>query len=238
MRFRCARCKGLTEFEVPAASSETLSVPCGSCGLRHRIVIRRPRSAPRPSPHNRAASPGVVEPRAAPAPGRPAVAPAGPWTTMVYVVAALIMLGLGMHLIHLRGKSSGEPPQTLLRPAEAAAPSRPDGQPSGSPAPPPPLTVPTTDATGQVVAVDGPDPESVLIAFCGAGRRAGRSEPIGIATSVPPNNYLRFGVFRDLDRPDSPPRAIRIHRDPRTGRWSAGDGRRPVPTEPPPEQPE
>jgi hypothetical protein len=71
----------------------------------------------------------------------------------------------------------------------------------------------------------------VLLGFCNAGRAAGRRRPFGIAPSVPPGGGIRMGLFINQEQPEAPLRAIRIHRDPRSGRWSAGDGRTPVVTE-------
>lgn len=99
------------------------------------------------------------------------------------------------------------------------------------PTPPPPLTVPKTDAAGQLVEVVGPDPRSVLVSFCGSGRSAGMREPVEISETIPPNATLRRGVFRSLAQPQAPMRSIRIRRDPLTGRWVAGDGRQPIATE-------
>ncbi len=65
-------------------------------------------------------------------------------------------------------------------------------------------------------------------------RGAGRREPIEIAPTVPPDASARWGVFRNLDNPATPARAILIRKDARTGRWRVGDGRAPIATEPPP----
>ena len=162
------------------------------------------------------------------------------WRFMVYGVGTMILAGLGLHLTHLWGDFQAKRGEARLRPRLAAAASRrPTPLPAGpaTQSPPPPLTLPRTDAAGQVIGVEGPDPKSVLIAYCGAGRRAGKKEPLEIAPAVPPSGYLRIGVFRNLDRPSLPPRAIRIRKDPRTGRWFTGDGRNPVRTMIPPVQP-
>ncbi|MGH9797590.1 MAG: hypothetical protein ACRD5D_05475, partial [Candidatus Polarisedimenticolia bacterium] len=104
--------------------------------------------------------------------------------------------------------------------------------PPAVPLPPPPLTVPRTDTVGQLVEVTGPDPKSVLIVFCTSGRQAGRREPVGVAAALPPSPSARLGLFRSLDANNMPSlRAIRIRRDPQSGRWTAGDGRGPILTE-------
>ncbi len=121
-----------------------------------------------------------------------------------------------------------------LGPRMANAAVRPVARPAPAPPvpqPPPPLTVPKTDATGQLVEVVGPDPKSVLIAFCSTGRQGGLREPMDVVTGVPPNAALRFGLFRHLDQPGMAVRAIRIRRDANSGRWVSGDGRNPIMTE-------
>ncbi|HXU13075.1 MAG TPA: hypothetical protein VN898_14060, partial [Candidatus Binatia bacterium] len=83
----------------------------------------------------------------------------------------------------------------------------------------------------------GPDPRSVLVAFCRSGRQSGQREPIEISPTVPPDAASRWGMFRSLGALYTPVRAILIRRDARTGRWSAGDGRSPITTVPAPELP-
>jgi hypothetical protein len=166
----------------------------------------------------------------------------GVWNFMIYSIGVLILGALGVHLYHVWGDYLSHRGVGLLEPMPAAAATRahvPATQEAPAvPAPPPPMTVPKTDTTGQVVQVVGPDPRSVLISFCSSGRQSGRREPIEIAPTVPPDSSARWGVFRSLDNPEIPVRAILIRKDPRTGRWSVGDGRSPIATEPPPPQTE
>ena len=162
----------------------------------------------------------------------------GVWNFMVFSVGAMILAGLGVHVYHVWGEYLAQRGMAVLEPAPAAAATRAHvtgpGDAPRVPAPPPPMTVPKTDTTGQVVEVVGPDPRSVLISFCSTGRQSGRREPIEIAPTVPPDASARWGVFRNLDVPSMPLRAILIRKDARTGRWSAGDGRTPILTEAPP----
>jgi hypothetical protein len=165
----------------------------------------------------------------------------GVWNFMVFSVGAMILAGLGVHVYHVWGEYLAKRGMAFLEAAPAAAATRahitaPAGGPP-VPAPPPPMTVPKTDTTGQIVEVVGPDPRSVLISFCITGRQSGRREPIEIAPTVPPDASARWGVFRSLDNPAMPPRAILIRKDGRTGRWSAGDGRTPIMTQAPPSLP-
>jgi hypothetical protein len=157
----------------------------------------------------------------------------GVWNFMVYSVGAMILAGLGAHVYHVWGDFLAERAAAALSPRMAAAAPRPrpEPPPAAVPAPPPPLTVPRTDATGQLVEIIGPDPKSVLLAFCSTGRQAGRREPVGIAATLPPGAAARLGVYRNLEQPATPLRAVRMRRDPGSGRWVAGDGRTPITTE-------
>ena len=168
----------------------------------------------------------------------------GVWNFMVYSVGAMILIGLGVHIYDVWGEYLARRGLAALALPEAAAASRHAGPaPPGSqaaaavPAPPPALTVPRTDSAGQLVEVVGPDPRSVLIAFCSTGRQSGRREPVEIDPTAPPDASARWGLFRNLEQPSMPVRAILIRKDPRTGRWGAGDGRSPIMTEPPPQPP-
>jgi hypothetical protein len=162
----------------------------------------------------------------------------GVWNFMVFSVGAMILVGLGVHVYHVWGEYLAGRGLAALEPAPAAAatrahiPASVDTPPP--PLPPPPMTVPKTDTTGQLVEVVGPDPRSVLVSFCITGRQSGRREAVEIAATVPPDASARWGVFRNLDNPEIPLRAILIRKDPRTGRWSVGDGRTPIMTQPPP----
>lgn len=92
-----------------------------------------------------------------------------------------------------------------------------------------------TDDQGRVLAVSGPDPQSVLLRFCEASE-SNRLKPVELAPTVPPFPGSRLGVFRDFDRLESF-FAIRIRKDRGTSRWIAGDGTRPIVAILAPEQP-
>ena len=165
----------------------------------------------------------------------------GVWNFMVYTIGGMIMIGLALHIYDVWGDYLAQRglASLVVSPAVAAAARRPAQAPA-APAvtqAPPPLTVPRTDATGQLVEVIGPDPRSVLVAFCRSGRQSGLREPIEISPTVPPDAAARWGLFKSLEQPSTPPRAILIRKDPRTGRWSAGDGRTPITTGPAPRLP-
>jgi len=92
------------------------------------------------------------------------------------------------------------------------------------------------DATGQLVEIAGPDPASVLIAYCDAGEAVTR-RAIEILPAVPPNPGLRYGLLTTLTREGLARRVIQIRKDPNAGRWVAGNGRGPIVTMAPPAQP-
>jgi hypothetical protein len=150
---------------------------------------------------------------------------------VVLGMGALILAGVGLHLLlqWFEGPDRDGSSQGVA--VAAVRSSRPPIQIQATAPPPPPLTVPKTDSTGQVIEVVGPDPKSVLVSFCVTGTRADRREAVTVVDAVPPSLSVRLGIFRNLDRPDAPLRAIRIREDPTTNRWVAGDGRNPVPTE-------
>ncbi len=161
----------------------------------------------------------------------------GVWNFMVLSVGLLILGALGVHIYHVWGDylaRNGAPGFETEVASAAERPRPPEPPPQAVPIPPPALTVPRTDSTGQLVQVEGPDPRSVLISFCATGRQAGHREPVEILPGVPPSSSLRFGIFRSLDQQAIPVRAIRIRLDPRSGRWLTGDGRSPIVTEAPP----
>ncbi len=161
----------------------------------------------------------------------------GVWNFMVLSVGLLILAGLGVHIYSVWGDYLARNGVAGFETEVASAAERPrppEPAPPAVPIPPPALTVPRTDSTGQLVRVEGPDPKSVLISFCVTGRQAGRREPVEILPDVPPSPSLRFGTFRNLDQEGMPIRSIRIRLDQQSGRWVAGDGRTPIVTEGPP----
>jgi len=166
----------------------------------------------------------------------------GVWNFIIASMGTLILFGLLVRVynewdMYLTARAeAGERPRIVLPAAAVKAAGTAASRPS--PPPVPPLTVTRTDAVGQLIEVTGPDPRSVLLGFCNAGRAAGHRRPFGIAPSVPPGGGIRMGLFINQDQPDAPVRAVRIHRDPRSGRWSVGDGRTPIVTENAPSLPD
>ena len=82
-----------------------------------------------------------------------------------------------------------------------------------------------TDSEGQVIEVTGPDPRSVLNAYCRAMAPASRLEPMRLVPSSVRGTQI--GVFRYVSQ-DRSPLAIEIRMDPRGRRWTAGTGDGPI----------
>jgi hypothetical protein len=95
-----------------------------------------------------------------------------------------------------------------------------------------------TDPKGRLLRISGPDPASVLIAFCNSGLDSGRYEPVELARPIPSLPGARLGIMSDGDELGTL-QAIRITKDAKTRRWVAGDGRRPIRlADPPPFPPD
>jgi hypothetical protein len=168
--------------------------------------------------HERAALP-----RALPSPSF------GIWSFAVYSLGALILGGLLVHVMDLFGNRRPGSRDGALGPRVARAEPAPAREET---APPPAASGGAasveTDAVGQVVRIEGPDPRSVLFEFCLTGHLAGQCEPVGLMDGVPPGTTQRLGMFRNHSQEGAPLRALAIRRDVRTGRWTAGDGRHPI----------
>jgi hypothetical protein len=93
------------------------------------------------------------------------------------------------------------------------------------------------DDEGLLIQVSGPNPMTVLEAYCKAASGTYLREPLELAKAVPPSPDQRFGIFRDFSRLESN-RAIRIKQDRETQRWVVGDGRTPIPTRKAPANPD
>jgi len=83
------------------------------------------------------------------------------------------------------------------------------------------------DAMGRLTRVTGPDPDTVLAAFCRHGGLVSSKQPIEVTRTKLSSSDARLGVFRDLDSLAAD-KAIRIRRDWKTRRWVTGDGVHPV----------
>ena len=83
-----------------------------------------------------------------------------------------------------------------------------------------------TDSQGQVVRVAGPDPRSVLTAYC-ASRPEPAIEPVDIIPSARHGADVRLGLFREKDNPSNI-YMIDISEDRAAAGWVVGDGAAPV----------
>jgi hypothetical protein len=84
------------------------------------------------------------------------------------------------------------------------------------------------DGKNRVVQVLGPDPVSVLTAYCQkSGSTGGPLEALDVLPSPLNPARERVGLLRDPARPDET-QMIAILADQRAGRWTAGDGRTPL----------
>jgi hypothetical protein len=84
-----------------------------------------------------------------------------------------------------------------------------------------------------VLQITGPDPRTVLRAYCTAASRGARLEPLAVVPSSLPGARARIGLLRDPRRPDDL-LAITIREDPEAGLWRAGEDGKPVLAEPAP----
>lgn len=91
---------------------------------------------------------------------------------------------------------------------------------------PPVLAHTTVDTEGRATRIGGGDPSSVLTAYCEAAQPSDLREPIGIREAPSPQRGVRLGVFRRVA--SGREYAIWIRMDPRTGKWSVGNGQTPV----------
>jgi hypothetical protein len=93
-----------------------------------------------------------------------------------------------------------------------------------------------TDSEGRALSISAPSPRLVLIEYCASASALHRYEPVELAPTVPPFPGARLGVYRDSAQLDKL-FAIEIRKDPRSRRWSVGDGIRPITAVVAPSQP-
>jgi hypothetical protein len=85
-----------------------------------------------------------------------------------------------------------------------------------------------TDDWGRVVEVSGPDPVSVLQAYCEKSEPHRRLEPLVLVPSVlPSSTRVRHGLLRDPSDRDTL-FSIQIREERERNRWVAGDGEQPL----------
>jgi hypothetical protein len=82
----------------------------------------------------------------------------------------------------------------------------------------------TRNEYGQVLQVLGPDPRTVLLAYCGVDLPIPNCEPEALTDTVPRFSGARLGLFRK----DGTLYAVRIRRGGSGGDWAVGDGEEPI----------
>ncbi len=135
-------------------------------------------------------------------------------------LGAAVAIGV---IFQATGRSApGEPDRFDTRQPEA--PALPPVNPPVLPEPIP--TDVTADPAGRVMRVTGPDPVSVLRAFCDQPDHAGMT-PRWVVPAVPPSSRSRLGIVS----PSGDPLALMevpIMLDRNLGLWVIGSGRHPV----------
>ncbi len=83
------------------------------------------------------------------------------------------------------------------------------------------------DPNGRLLEIEGPDPSSVLLAYCANQDPSDRYKPVELTSTVPPLPGTKLGIIHDeLDLEHR--YAIYIRRTLDNRRWIAGDGRQPL----------
>lgn len=83
------------------------------------------------------------------------------------------------------------------------------------------------DPQGRLLEIEGPDPSSVLLAYCANQEPSDRYKPVELTTTVPPLPGTKLGIIRDeLDFENR--YAIYIRKSLDNRHWIAGDGRQPL----------
>jgi len=80
---------------------------------------------------------------------------------------------------------------------------------------------------GTLTQVSGPDPQSVLEAFCWHPRNRARLSPRSLTPSAVQSSGDQIGLIADLEH-GSAVKAVVISRDPRSRRWRIGNGQTPI----------
>jgi hypothetical protein len=83
------------------------------------------------------------------------------------------------------------------------------------------------DRLGAPTLVTGPDPRSVLEAFCSHPQNSARLSPRSLVPSAVRGSGDQIGLIEDYEH-GSGMRAVVISRDPRSRRWRIGNGRTPI----------
>ncbi len=84
-----------------------------------------------------------------------------------------------------------------------------------------------TDQEGRLTLVSGRDPDTVLHALCRHVAQRGKVVPVSVSAAASGNPDVRDGVALVMDGHGTT-RTVTIRRDPRTARWTIGNGVDPI----------
>ena len=247
LNFRCTQCGQTTNVTaVWREDQAATTVACSTCGRRYDLSSARARNHSDHSYYEHvkkyaqqkgldlASAYSVAEGimTLSQARGRQGRAPGARAATRTISSASVLLLALIMaaplaaYTARVWNEQTGPSPYPNRPVARAPEPT--PASPTVTTSPRAPAIVTRTDDAGNLIEISGPDPSSVLRAFCGFGEGAERLEPVGLAKPPPPSSTgVRLGIYRDHDHMGAIP-AIRIRRDLRTRRWVSGDGRGPI----------
>jgi hypothetical protein len=256
--FRCPHCRTTTSVQAEWTARDTPAVVvCANCNASFQLASKRDRGLSNRDYYERvrrfatensidlASAYSILEgilprdrvrtlARNAPDVPKPSASP-----LRAFALAAAVLVGLAVLGGQLRDRARearADRPEASAREAVRALPDAPGvAARTTVPAPPPtttfvPLVLQTNDQ-GRLTKIAGPDPNSVLEAFCRQEEHAGRFSPVTVAAATPPRPGLRLGVMRDHASAGGL-LSVKIWLDAANSRWSIGNGRTPVQPEP------
>jgi len=149
-------------------------------------------------------------------------------------VGALVLVAVGIYSVHLwsgieeESRKAEEWTETVTAKIEKTRQPEPEGRRELLPGEVPKRRVRIEkDTEGRVIEIVGPDPSSVLLAYCANQEQAERFHAIELTAAVPPYPGTKLGVFEDGAEVGKR-YAIRIRRTIKGRRWVAGDGEKPI----------
>lgn len=200
---RCVSC-GAVLIAVgprPDGSPAIAECPCGRPQRPHQERRATVREAPKSVPRVDRVRP-IVRPAPPSSGGRKLV--------MLGAVSLMLVAGLAGYWAHGRGATTA--PVVTKAPDSAAPPLRMNGD----------VEV-RNDASGSVTLVSGDDPNAVFRAFCRHPQFKSALVPGEIQPTTPPDPDRLLGSAILMDGVGTPHHVI-LKRDPKTKRWSIGDG--------------
>jgi hypothetical protein len=153
---------------------------------------------------------------------------------LVAAVGALVLVAVGIYSLHLwsgieeKNRKAEEWTETVTAKIEKNREPEPRGRLERLPGEVPKRRVRIQkDTEGRVIEIVGPDPSSVLLAYCANQEPAERFHAIELTAAVPAYPGTKLGVFED-GAEIGKRYAIRIRRTINGRRWVAGDGEKPI----------